>query len=536
MALLTAVVLYALSQEPSFRANTRLVEVNVIVHDRSGRPVADLRRDEFTVLDRGKPQKIAFFSMYAGDTARPATEQRPANVYSNRAINGADAPSGATIVLLDGLNTAFEDQKQVRQGVIKFLEQVRAEDRIALYSLGREVRVLHDFTNSPERLLKAVAKYRERVPVELEASEATLAEPTSSSDNVSYPGSPEDDTLDQFLQGMQDRISDFRNTERALRTLAALEAIANHVAALPGRKNLVWISGSFPFTLGLGPINDQFQDRRTFLEEAQQVGRALSNANVAIYPVDARGTAPDRSLTASSDARSSQRGMGSLVHKPTPMDQNLDSLRLLADRTGGRAFFNTNDFRGAIARALDDAKVTYTLGFYPDSDADGKYHELKVKVNRSGVEVRYRKDYLAAVEGTPLPESWKAQVERAMVSPVSSAQIGMEVRLEANAAKARSYRLRVRLDGADLPLERKQDQWTGNLDLQVAQLRADGTVANVARSPLTISLPEDQVKSVLAQGLHLTLSVEPAAGVELVQVMALDEAHGRIGSVRLPLR
>ncbi len=536
---LFAIVLFSRAQEPVIRVNTRLVQVSVIVHDHSGRPVADLRQDDFTLLDRGRPQKIAFFSMYSEDAARTASVSRPANLFSNRSGDDVNIPPSVTIVLMDVLNTHVEDQKQVREGVIAFLEKMRPEDRVALYGLGREVRVLHDFTTSPERLLRALAKYRGRVPIELETSEANP------------PDSTGDDDFDTFLKGMQEQMSDFVNTDRALRTYYALEAIAGHVSALPGRKNLVWISGGFPFTLGTDPLNPNLQssstlgadplgktlrDRRTFIEEGLRAARAMSNANVAIYPVDARGTRIDRNDTAASDARSSKRGIGAFNHTAAPLDQNFDTMGQLADKTGGRAFFNTNDFAGAIAQAVDDARITYTLGFYPDSEPDDRYHELKVKVNRSGLDVRYRKSYLDSADAPPPAEAWKVQVERAMVSPISSAQIGMEVGVEPDAAKARTYRLRVRLNGPDLPLVRKQENWTGNVDLQVTQFRTDGSVANAARSPFTITLPQDQIHTVLERGLRLTLTMEAAKDVALAQVLVLDEAHGRIGSVRFPVK
>jgi VWFA-related protein len=155
-----------------------------------------------------------------------------------------------TIILLDRLNTHLEEQAHARQGVIDFLEQMGPEDPVALYTLDDDVRVLHDFTNSPERLLQVAAKYRRRFSAELDNSETSIAEPTG------------DDDFDAFVQGVHDQFADFQDRDRALRTLAGLEAIANHVAGLPGRKNLVWLSGGFPFTLGVDPIGDIFRERR----------------------------------------------------------------------------------------------------------------------------------------------------------------------------------------------------------------------------------------------------------------------------------
>jgi VWFA-related protein len=509
----------ALAQQPAIRVNTRLVEVNVVVHDRNGLPVTDLARDEFAIFDQGKPQRIAFFAVNSSITAAAVTAGVGANVYSNRVGAG-----NVTIILLDGLNTGMEDQKRVRAGVIKFLEQVRPEDRVALYTLGRQVRVLHEFTNSPERLLKAIAKYRERPPTEMENENPIVLDPTG------------DDDFDNFLQGFQDKIGDVQRTERILLTLHGLEAIANHVAPLNGRKNLVWVSGGFPFTLGTGPITDSFQDRIAFDEDAKRTARAVSDANLAIYPLDAKGNWIDRNLTASSDSRTRQRGPGAFVQAPPTADQNHFSMSLLADRTGGRAFFNTDDVEGAITRAVDDARVTYTLGFYAQGEPDGRSHELVVKVTRKGVEVRYRKAYLAALDSPPAAESWKHQVERAITTPVSLPQIGMDVRVEANTAKPGAYRLVVHLDGPDLPLEHRKDQWVGDVDLEIAQIRADGSVATVSRSPLEIALPEDKFKSVIEDGFRLALSVQPPEGVTVVKVLVLDQAHGRIGSVRVALK
>jgi VWFA-related protein len=134
-------------------------------------------------------------------------------------------------------------------------------------------------------------------------------------------------------------------------TMVALLAIADHAAGIPGRKNLVWLTASLPST---GPA----------------IARLLNQANIAIYPVDARG------LVAS--------------FNPHFRPIGLDVMQELADETGGRAFYNNNDISGAIRKAVDDSDVSYTLGFYLNSGSlDGQFHELKIRVDRPGLEVRY---------------------------------------------------------------------------------------------------------------------------------------------------
>ena len=517
------IIVCALGQDTAIRVNARLVEVNVIVHDRSDRPVADLQKENFKIFDRGKPQNIAYFSIFSKPQVGIAAAPRPSSVYSNRGGDERGFPPTVTIILLDRLNTHLDEQAHARQGVIDFLGQMSPEDPVALYTLDGDVRVLHDFTSSPERLLQVAAKYRRWFSAELDNSETSIAEPTG------------DDDFDAFVQGVHNQFADFQNRDRALRTLAGLEAIANHVAGLPGRKNLVWLSGGFPFTLGVDPISDIFRERRTFFEEAQRAARAVSDAGVAIYPIDVRTrltpVAVQDALRSSASPNAIRRG-----RPMTPLDQNLDTLEHLADQTGGRAFINTNNFRAAITQAVQDALVTYTLGFYPDGEPDGKFHELKVSVDRHGLKVRHRKGYLALADMPPSPAAWKAEVEHARVSPIPSQQIGIEVQVQPNAAKASSYRLLARLDARDLLLERKQEGWTGNFEIEVAQLRPDDTLATASTSPLTVSLPDDKYREVMEQGLRLTLSIDPEPGVDQVQVLALDEARERIGSVRVLLK
>src|SRR5262249_7052829 len=180
------------------------------------------------------------------------------------------------------------------------------------------------------------------------------------------------DELDQFLSNADQVISDFYNVNRAKWTLEAMEAIAHHLASLPGRKNLIWVSSGFPFTLGLEPedfsLDQPNRERRTFHEETDRVARAMNDANIAIYPVDARGLV-GLPTAFSAQNRTSPFGRPGAAPRPVKYTPpNIDTMQILAERTGGRAYYNTNDLEGAVRSAVADARVTYTLGFYPASE------------------------------------------------------------------------------------------------------------------------------------------------------------------------
>src|SRR5260370_36174021 len=336
--LLIACALARDAQSPPIKGTTRLVQVSVVVHDKKGQPVPDLTKGDFALLDRGKEQTISVFKVESTNQVVPRLSLPP-NIFTNRLASRGETPTSLTVILFDGLNTKWQDQVQAKRHLIKFLQEVEFQDRIALYVLGRNVAVLHDFTNDPDHLLKVLASFRGRLSAELEGAEPT--EPPPSTGN---------DEMDQQISHAIAIMSDFYNVDRARMTLHAMETIANHLAGIPGRKNLVWVSGGVPFTLGLDPEtwSDATREHRTFSEETERVARAMNNANIAVYPVDARGLIAIPHL--SPQNRNTPFQPGKMVDM---MPKNLDTMEMLADSTCGRAFYNTTTSKSAIPKVAE---------------------------------------------------------------------------------------------------------------------------------------------------------------------------------------
>ena len=116
--------------QPTIRVTTRLVQVNVVVHDKKGTPVSDLKKEDFTILDKGKEQKVAVFTVDSIDAPHKAWPALPPNIFSNR-IQGADTPTSITVILFDGLNTRFQDQAYARGQIVKFLSEIKPHDRVS---------------------------------------------------------------------------------------------------------------------------------------------------------------------------------------------------------------------------------------------------------------------------------------------------------------------------------------------------------------------------------------------------------------------
>ena len=389
-------------RQPVIRVTATMVEVQVLVHGRDGKPVAGLGRDDFVLLDKGRPQAITSFSVIAGEPSDPvvAPEAKPGETERQP----SKMPASATVLLFDKLNTHTSNLNDAKRQIIGFLKKTGAQEPIAIFTLDGRLHVLADFTNDNGALARSLE---------------SLGGLPSSLIDASEPATPETMTrrfkMVEREIGRADRIiAEMAVAERAELTLAALETIGRQLARVPGRKNLIWISDGFPLTMNLEGTGDYMTKgvpRAVALNLSGKIARTarvLTDANVAIYPVEARGlvgvSAADPSIGGAGRVMSSTAAQGQERMAGVDEDTSVDSsifqtwaaIDKLAFDTGGRAFRGSNDIAGSVRQALDDARVVYVLGYQPDHGAwDGKFRPIEVRVKRTGARVRYRRGYFA---------------------------------------------------------------------------------------------------------------------------------------------
>lgn len=394
---------------------------------------------------------------------------------------------------------------------------------MALYTLGRDLRILHDFTTDAEPLMKTLAQDRARVADEVAASEPVPSD----------TGIPE---LDAFIDNANQIVADFTMVRRVERTLAAIEAIANHLQVIPGRKNLVWVSSAFPLHIGFDSLlmDSPQRERRLFTREIDSAVRAVNNANLAIYPVDARGLAgPFIPAGVSASGR-----RGTIFAPMQQIRGPIDTMQTLAQRTGGRAFYNTNDISGSIRRAIDDSRVTYMLGFYPAHNQwNGKFRRLKVKVNRPGVRVRYREGYFALPE-KPIDESQATDLMQAAAwNPLDATGVGVTVTATPFESSGKSWlRLEARVEGRAIVVRNNGGRFQGEIHFLYIQKLADGTVAASSVKVMPIDLIAARYERLREQGMPFTRLVELLPDAEMLMFVVRDPTSGALGTVRIPLK
>jgi len=503
------------SQDPPvFQADTRLVQINVVVHDKNG-PVAKLTKGDFVLTDKGQTREISVFAAESS-RERPAGAPLPANTFSNRPHAGAGSLGGVTIILLDRLNTLsaaghenyennvawFEDHAlgYAKQQLIVFVKEMNPNDRVAIYSLSKSLSVLCDFTGDRDQLLEILTKYK--------ATSITSREKAEPGD-IHTPSAE----LNELIGRDRRTLATMENGERTQVTMSALFAIARHVADIPGRKNLVWLTANLPFS-------------------GVAAGRALSRANLAIYPIDARGLIPPASAPGTLDDTPMVPGLGTplggRISAPSKLP-GIDTMQQLADETGGRAFFNTNDLSGAIRKAVEDAEVTYTLGFYPDPGSlDEKFHELKVHVRHSGYEVRSPRGYFALKDTAVSAAQNQSTAMEAIRSPLESSAIHVQATLERGTD---SLAVAGSIDLHDLQLSAAL---TCDVELSIVQQDAAGTILGQMRNRYNVKLTKESYAAHLKSGLIFREDLTPKDGLATLRILVSDLSDARVGSLIIP--
>ena len=534
-------------QQTVVHATTRLVQVNVVVETRDGRPVEGLTADDFSLSDDGRPQKISVFSVQSADSLSKALSALPPGTFSNRPEQQMEAPGSVTVILLDGLNTHFDDQAFARKQVVKFLGQIQPNDHVALYTLGANLRVLHDFTTDAASLVAALKGYTGKESHEVAASEPapepvaiTVITPGGVGPNAT-PVAPITVGLEDYVRQAQQQSADFYSMDRTLKTLDALQAIARRVARLPGRKNMLWVASAFPFTIGSGTANREnvVRGQRSFGPELEHAEQLLNDANLAVYPVDARGLVGNFGVNLNLSAA---RSVSARLPSDNPTIEGLgnltptnDTMEELASETGGRAFYGTNDIMESIRRAVSDSKLTYALAYYPsDTKWDGKFHEIKVRLRHSGAKVLCRRGYFAVPEAQLGAKEQEKSMLSAAAEPLDATAIGLTVE-EGQPPQAGVLPLTVGIDVHTMTLAQQNGRWTGSLSILFAQMSPTGQMLNGLTQPVHLSLTDGEYHQILEKGLSISGRLQLVNGTEKLRVIALDQSSDALGSVTVPI-
>jgi VWFA-related protein len=395
---------------------------------------------------------------------------------------------------------------------------VELTDLISICVLDGGLRVLHHFSaDRAELQRKLSAAY-------MGLHEGPPGEKAAIADFSVFPTD-----IGERSPGMD--VAERRNTRaleirRNLDTFSVIEQIASYLGSASGRKSMIWVTSGFSSAMGFDHSTEEYRDNpdayfslmaddnRGFSPEINRVIRRFNDANIAVYPVDARGVIADERA-------------GSAYVNRAPMNE-------IAKGTGGRAYYDANDLDNAIRSALDDSRISYTLGYYPaNSKNDGKYRNVSVKVQRPGVTLRYRTGY-EAEKDQKSKTAPKLDLQQALGSPLDSTGLP----LSAHAVRAGGkLDVRLRIDPSSLTLRQEYGRRKGGVSVSYAFRSGDslGKVQVFSESN-KLDLPEELYPKLLQQGVRTFRKQLPIpANATSLRLVIRDQESGSVGSITIPL-
>ena len=552
---------------PAVRVSARLVLVDAVVTDKSGQRITGLTKDDFTLLENGKPQKISAFSFEVPESPSPRPPLPP-NVYTNRPEY--DMPKGPlTILLLDGLNTALADQGYARSQMLKYLgTQLQPGQPVAVYTLAGSLRLLQDFTGDVALLKAAVEKFNPQTSVEMQVENVAAVLPNLHiTGDVGVGSGARVDNLRIVFARMAEFMSEQTKLalqDRVYRTAAALRLIAGRVGGYPGRKNLIWVSAGFPIDvtsqvvqlttdsdlLAQGNTNatPQVRVEQSYEDLLRELASELTDAQLSVYSVDARGlvgsTLADASRQGTNEVGMLQTGAEYGAHVAranSEVQASQDTLLTLARESGGQFFKTGNDVSGAVGSSIADGSAYYMLGYVPESkDWDGKFRKIQVKVNRPGCELRYRTGYYAKD-----PLRWdknKAKNDPDLVGAMSmgSPALTMVVFDSRVILPPPASQVKVPVEFLINPKtiageEMKDGGRHFGLEFHVAAYSPEGKLIAHVDKGMDAPVKADRLQAYLQQGIPFRAELDLPAGQYRLRLAVRDTHTGFLGTTEIPV-
>jgi VWFA-related protein len=584
------------AQQPSsnsisvLKVAVRRVAVDVVVTDNSGTPVKGLVKENFQAFEDGKSQQIRSFETHTSAPQPPLPSLKlPTNTFSN--LSAAPQGGPITVILYDLLNTPLDAQPYAHAQLLKFLQQKSASSQIAIFVLSDKLHMLQGFMDDENQLIAALNMQRKRFyksSMLQTPDEATQA----SSDLIHTEGNQNgsdasQDVSYQAIVGMLKHMEAIESSAMLDRrvdiTVDALEEISRFLIGLPGRKNLLWLSGSFP--AGIIPNGDlggrdSFDVTRNYSSTIMKATDLLNLSHVAVYPVDVRGLQVNPMFsTASNQAFEPETGKDLKAVRDLSQQNAAEhaTMDVIGNETGGRAFYNTNGLTQAVAAAVEDGSTYYTLTYAPANlKFDGRLRHVHIDLLKQGYHLSYRRSYFAdnldtTVQhsedspndpltvplqyGAPLAHElfFEAHLQTSgQPVPATPQQMAALMTYESMAIKGKhkaelqsrtpvmmqhyliSYGLLLRQ--LDLPIE-PDGARRGDLEFAVISYNEDGKKLNGIRTQVQDAIQPDRYLRMQNEGYQLLQMIDVPVQAVSLRLAVRDTLANHMGSleIRLPL-
>ena len=535
------------------KVTTRLVTLDLIATDSRGNPVRDLKPSDIQIFEEHKAQqKIEHFEYFEKLTSASGNSSSPnrkrGGVISNQLpLDELKIPP--TVVLMDSLNTQTTNQQLGRAHMIALLRSLPPDTPIAVFLLGTSLRILQGFTSDPSLLRAALDR--------AVAGNSIVKDPNLDTDNASSYFENTTAGMDTS-QGLASQLGELQNFEkeeyagsldlRAKETLGAMAQIGQYLSGIPGRKNLIWISESFPLSVAPDPEtgNNQFAGMRDFSDQVKLVANVLTDAQVAVYPMDVRGLQSNQVLSASQNVSRPQTIMNGrqiadqLNQEDIDRTQSQGTMDQIAQDTGGKSCKNGNDLAGCVTTALKDSSSYYEMSFYPQNvNWDGRYHKIVVKTTRPGVKLVYRRGYYA-LDAASLAKRIQPEdhLRQACADQLPSTTIPLTVQALPSVASDQTrgeLQYLLLISAAGLGSAQQDGSYNVNVRVADCEFAQKDTVFKINERELPKAVSGEVFRSWQSSGIPDHVSLKPAADTRRIRMVVLDVSSGLTGAIDVPV-
>jgi VWFA-related protein len=558
---------------PTFKTKVRLVLVDVVVTNNKGEPVPGLHKADFEISEDGTPQTISTFEEHHG---APATQVKlptmPPNVYTNFPLT--EKADSVNVLLLDALNTPTNDQSFVHSQMLKYLKTIPPNTRAAIFTLASRLRMLQGITTDSSLLL---AVLKDELPYSSPLLPSTVEKDAYQryiefqAENAVGPTQDKNLALAAVdpinaAKAFQADVIGLLTESRITMTLEALQQLARYLSDVPGRKNVIWFSGSFPTAIiPNADLVDPFAGMRDFQEEIRKTSDMLAASQIAIYPIAAEGLNSEAVFQPNNREIGERRG--SLAMQDTIQQMNSDSvdrdsshaaMEEMAKDTGGKAFYNTNGLSDVLTRVVNNGSRYYSLTYSTSNPAmDGKFRRIKVKLLKGKYTVAYRRGYFAddlgaalaagqeldsdplrPLIGRNLPDYsqilYKILVQPSNPQPPADApRAGGNTELKGPFSR---YGVDFAVAPEDLKLNRTPDGVLhGAIEVMLVVYDPEGKPLNTAVARSEIQIPEKDYPSMQKQGLQIHKEIDVPLSNAYLRTGIYDLKSGSAGTLGVPL-
>jgi VWFA-related protein len=515
-------------QQPTFKVRVDYVEVDVVVTDRQGNLVRDLKKEDFQVLEDGKTQAIntfTFVDIPVERADRPLFQESP--IEPDVKTNEKPFDGRVYVMVIDDLHTRFGRTARVKIAAKQFIERrLGANDLMAVVHTSGSSDANQEFTSNKRLLVAAVDKTNGR---KLDSSTANKTREYYNTRDLRQAGDPLNDPEDA------ERGFNARNT------LDTLRNVSEWFSSVRGRrKAILFVSEGIDYDIYdmIVQNGSNHQSASLVMDATRDAIAAATRSNVAIYSIDPRGLTDlgDESIEigAFPDDTSLGIGPGSLANE---LRLSQDSLRVLAEETGGFAVVNKNDYATAYQRIVEDNSSYYVLAYYPPDARPGRLHKIDVRVTRPGLVVRGRKGYITPKKVEATTTSSKSpttpELRDALESPLPVSGLTMHVFAAPfkGAAPNASVLFGVEMRGKDITLGQ-------NTKILLSYLAIDqnGKIKGGNTDSMTMPTLKPETRTRIEQtGLRMLNRLDLPPGKYQLRVAAHDATGGNVGSISYDL-